>query len=204
MRITNIEKNKGTRYTVFVDGEYFYILDSQIIADYSLKVGSECTPELLEEILLSAQRRKAKERALYLLEYRDHSYAELVKKLEKSVNYEIAVETADKMVRYGFINDERYCKRLAHNYMTVKHWGAYRVRSELFKKGFSKELISEAVDECLETVDIYQIIRELIEKKYLKYLTDIKGVKKTTDALVRMGHSYSDVKEVVSEYTDEF
>ncbi len=188
---------------MFVDGEYFYILDSEIIAQYSLRVGSVCTPELLEEILLCAQRRKAKERALYLLEYRDHSYAELVKKLEKSVDHEIAVETADKMVSYGFINDEHYCRRLAHDYMTVKRWGAYRVRSELFKKGFSRELIDSSLDECFETIDIYKIIRELIEKKYLKYLTDAKGIKKTTDALVRLGHSYSDVKEVISEYTDE-
>lgn len=203
MTVTKIEKNKATRYTVFVDGEYFYILDSEIISQYALKVGSECTPELLEEILVCAKRRKAKERALYLLEYRDHSYAELVKKLEKSVDYEIAVETADKMAEYGFVNDERYCRRLARDYMTVKRWGAYRVRSELFKKGFSRELIDAALDDCLETIDIYEIIRELIEKKYLKYLTGIKGVKKTTDALVRLGHSYSDVKEVISEYTDE-
>lgn len=202
MRVTEITKNKGSRYTVYVDGEYFYILDAEIIDMYSLKTGSECTPELLREIKRAADYRKARERALYLLEYRDHSYFELVEKLEKSVDYDIAAKTAAKMAELGFLNDDRYCRRLAKEYMTVKRWGVYRVKAQLRKKGFDRELIDQAVSECLDTVDIYDVIRQLVEKKYLKYLTDQKGIKKTTDALVRQGHSYSDIKEVLAEYTD--
>lgn len=203
MKITEITKNKGTRYTVYVDGEYYYIFDIEIISQYNLKEGMECDAEFLGQLKDSAQRRKAKERALYLLEYRDHSYSELVKKLEKSVDEDIAYETADKMVELGFLNDERYCKRLCQSYFTVKKWGQYRVKSELYKKGFDKELIEQSIADVLEDVDIYDTIKQLIESKYYKYLTDIKGVKKATDALVRLGHSYSDIKDVINEYISD-
>lgn len=203
MKITEINKNKGTRYTVYVDDEYFYILDSEIIALYGLKVGKECDQELLDEIKQAAQRRKAKERALYLLEYRDHSFSELVKKLEKSVDEDIAIETADKMVDFGFLNDQRYCNRLAHEYLTIKKWGSYKVKFELSKKGFARELIEDSIESNLETIDTYEIIQELVQKKYYKYLTDKKGFKKVTDALIRLGHNYSDVNEVLSEYDEE-
>ena len=97
MKITGIEKKQGTRYTVYVDGEYWYILDVEIIASVNLTEGMEVSEAFLEELLRRAQVRKARERALYLLSYRDHSRKELVDKLLQSVDEDIALQTADKM-----------------------------------------------------------------------------------------------------------
>ena len=97
MEITEITPAKGTRYTVSVDGEYWYILDEEIIAANQLQPGVQVTSELLDRLKEQAERRKAKERALYLLSYRDHSRGELVEKLCKSVSLEIAEETAEQI-----------------------------------------------------------------------------------------------------------
>ena len=80
--------------------------------DHKLKEGLPVTEEQLEEIRYEADYRKARERALYLLEYRDHSRKELIDKLLRSVNNpSIAEEIADKMEEYGFLDDERYAKK---------------------------------------------------------------------------------------------
>lgn len=41
MKITAVEKAKGNRYTVFVDGAYWYILDLEIILKNHLEPGRE-------------------------------------------------------------------------------------------------------------------------------------------------------------------
>lgn len=48
-----------------------------------LRVGFDDDEELLEDLREQAQKRKARERAFYLLEYRDHTRKELVDKLLK-------------------------------------------------------------------------------------------------------------------------
>lgn len=204
MIITGIEKNKGTRYTVYVDGEYFYIFDVQILYDFGIKVGLECSEEFLSNVMNAAKRRKAKERALYLLQYRDHSYHELVEKLVKSVDdIDIAEETADKMAKLGFLDDQRYCERLAGEYIVSKKYGVYKAKFELSKKGFDKKLIDECVEAAAEDVDFVEIICGIIESKYKNCLSDRKSIKKTTDALFRRGFSYDDIKQAMDVYADE-
>lgn len=42
----------------------------------------------------------------------------------------------------------------------------------------------------------------LIERKYMRYLSDEKGINKTINALVRLGYSYREIKDalkIVSE-----
>ena len=81
MKITEIEKKSKTRYTVYVDGEYFYILDAEILTEHHVRAGMEVTEAFLEQLKAAAQLRRARERAFYLLSYRDHSEKELYQKL---------------------------------------------------------------------------------------------------------------------------
>ena len=43
---------------------------------------------------------------------------------------------------------------------------------------------------------------ELIERKYIKYLCDEKGVNKTVNALLRLGYTYSEIRDSLREITD--
>ena len=63
MKITEIEKAGGDRYTVYVDGEYWWILDLEIILQNSLKPGKEVGEQELEHLRYQAQRRTAREPA---------------------------------------------------------------------------------------------------------------------------------------------
>ena len=46
-------------------------------------------------------------------------------------------------------------------------------------------------------------LKELVEKKYMRYLNDEKGVQKTINALLRLGYSYGEIKDALREIADE-
>ena len=149
----------------------------------------------------NAEFTRAKERALYILEARDHSYAELYSKLEKNYSEEICFAVCDKMTEIGLINDSLYAKKLAKYYFTVKKYGKYRAFNEMKRKGLDISDIEEASEEYL--YDLKERIRELIEKKYYKYLGDEKGVIKVKNALARLGYTYDDINSVMEEFLNE-
>lgn len=201
MRITNIEKYKGNTYMVSFDEGEPVFLHYEIICEYNLKKDICLPQEALEEILYSSDKRRARERALYLLTYRDHSYKELYQKLKKNYSDEICDEVCDKMEESGLIDDRRYAEKLSREYIVGKKYGEYRARAEMRQKGLDKELIDEALSEYEE--DTEERLSELVERKYARYLTDRKGVQKVKAALVRQGYSYSDINAVLDDYIDE-
>lgn len=200
MKITAISRVKGTRYKIDVDGEYWYILDAEIIAQFGFQPDCEVDEQTLLEARNTADRRRARERALYLLTSRDHSAGELLEKLSRNVSEEIALETVVHMQQLGLVNDEAYAEKLARYLLTVKRYGAFRTRQEMRKKHLADEFIDAALENALDEHDPCDAVRELIERKYLRYTGDRKGRQKIIAALTRLGHRYGDIRAVLEEY----
>ena len=196
MVITDVFKKQGTRYQVEVDGEYWTILDVEIIVDFHLKKGMEITEELQVEVQRAADYRRGKERALYLLGYRDHCRKDLVDKLSKNIDRELAEEIADKMEELGFLNDQKYAEKLARHLILVKKRGERRALQEMALKGIDRDVALEAIT-LVEPDE--NLLQELIAQKYLRYLGDEKGRNKVIAALMRLGHDYGDVIRAVDE-----
>lgn len=201
MKITAIEKNKGSRYTIYIDDDYWYILDYELIVMNGLRVGLECDEAFLEDLREQAERRKARERAFYLLEYRDHTRKELVDKLVKSVSPEIAEQTADRMEELGYLDDRKYAKQYAAVLLEQKKMSKRAALYKMQQKGIDRALAEEIFADM--DIDPREQIRELIEQKYERYLVDRKGLQKTVNAFMRLGYNYYDVKDVVREYYEE-
>lgn len=201
MKITAIEKNKGSRYTIYIDDDYWYILDYELIVMNGLRVGLECDETFLEDLREQAERRKARERAFYLLEYRDHTRKELIDKLVKSVSPEIAEQTADRMEELGYLDDRKYAKQYAAVLLEQKKMSKRAALYKMQQKGIDRALAEEIFADM--DIDPREQIRELIEQKYERYLVDRKGLQKTVNALMRLGYNYYDVKDVVREYYEE-
>ena len=197
MKITSITKKNGTRWQIEVDDEYWAILDAEIIVNQHLKVGVELTEERMEEILRAADFRRARERALYLLDYRDHSRGEIVEKLSRNVDRVIAEEVADKLCELGLIDNGTYAKKLARHFLLTKKYGARRAEFEMRRKGIDGRLAAEAVAEVEPDEDL---LEELALKKYGRYLEDDpdgKGRDKAIRGLMRLGHGYYEAEAAV-------
>ena len=201
LKIETIEKYKGRTYMInFSKGEPAFI-NGDIISQFNLKNGMEIPKNAWAEIVYANDFRKARERALYLLDYRDYSYIELFKKLEKNYDEDICYDVIDSLVKVGVIDDRRYAENLAGKLMTVKKVGYYRAIQEMRLKGISKNLADEVL-EPYEDSAIERII-ELLQTKYFKKLEQENGINKVKNALVRQGYSYSDINEAFEEFLEE-
>jgi regulatory protein len=195
MVIDSITKYKGKTYEITLDtGEKVYI-NSEIVIQYGLSSNMEISSERLEEVIHADTFRKARERALYLLDYRDYSYVQLYEKLEPNYPQEVCLEVLSKLVELGILNDNRYAKNLAERLILGKKYGSYRAIRELKLKGIDDDLAEEVVSTYEDTE--LERLEELVRSKYARYLNDDKGINKVKNALVRLGYSYDSINQVL-------
>ena len=84
-----------------------------------------------------------RERALRLLARREHSLAELVRKLAVHVRSEDDLESLlEDLLRRKLLSEERYAESRAH--ALSRKYGAARIAHELRAKGLGKELAEQA------------------------------------------------------------
>ncbi len=201
MNIIKIEKYKGNTYEVeFDDGAKEY-LNIEIITDYHLKAPMSLPESAWEQVLYANQLRTAKERALYLLDYKDYSYTELFKKLEQNYPTQVCFDVMARLVEIGVINDKRYAVNMARRLVEVKGFGYYRCVREMRLKGLDNEFIEEALAPYRENA--LERLKELVEEKYAHKIHDKKSLDKVKNALVRLGYSFSQVKEALEDYAFE-
>ena len=201
--ITEIGAFKGKTLRVdFAEGEPAFI-HSEVVIGKGLKKGLTLTDEEWAEVVYANELRRARERALYLLDYKDYSYVSMFKKLSENYPEQICYEVCDRLAELGMINDRRYAASLARKYIEVKGFGCHRAIQEMKLKGLSRELIDEALEPYSDPEDIRQRIRELVKKKYARRLSEEDGVKKVKNALVRQGYSFADINAALRGLDDD-
>ena len=80
MLITAVEPRRKAMCALYIDGEYVMNLDARTVIENRFDVGREIDDEELHEIIRLSNERRAKETALWLISYRDHSKKELTEK----------------------------------------------------------------------------------------------------------------------------
>ena len=101
--------------------------------------------------------------AIYYLTFRDRSRKELCDKLaEKGYEEAEITDAIEKLMSYGYIDDERYAASYIRNQMRAK--GRRRITMELSGKGVDSEMTREL---CMELVpDEAETVYDLLERRY--------------------------------------
>lgn len=195
MELTAAEPRRKRLVQLFLDGEAAVKVDAETFLRSGLKPGDELTDEELHQLILASDARRANEKALYLLEHRDHSKKELAEKIARTAaSREAAQNAADRMEELGLIDDEAYARRRAKELFERKRYGAMRVRQELRMKGISGELIDQLVEEYSGGL-AGENIAAILDRKYQGWQQDEKLRRRAFAALQRMGYSYDEIRE---------
>ena len=200
MQITAIEPRRKGLSALYIDGELAMKLDTEVLIAQRFDVGREITDEELRECLIASELKRCKDKAMWLISFRDHSRRELIDKLRRDYSEDCCEQTADRMVELGLIDDERFARRYSADLINLKHLSYRGVRQKLAEKGISRELIDSVTGEL--EIDEEQQIRTIIDKKYSRVMNDEKGRRRAYNALMRLGFNYQDIKSVMAEYTD--
>jgi regulatory protein len=141
-----------------------------------------------------------KGRALRLLASREHSRAELERKLQahETAPGELA-QVLDELQAKGFINEARVVQSVVHR--RAERLGTQRVRAELNAKGLPPELVAEAVDALRATEE--SRAREAWRRKFGQPTADPRERARQMRFLAGRGFSGEVIRRVVSGAPDE-
>ena len=137
-----------------------------------------------------------KGRALRLLSQREHSRAELERKLAPHAQEPGELTQAlDELQARDFINDGRAIESVIHR--RAGKLGASRIKQELAAKGLSGEAVAEAMDQ-LKVTELERA-REVWRKKFGTPAQDAQERSKQIRFLISRGFTAEVVRRVVQE-----
>lgn len=205
----SVARGKQNKVHISCDGEYMFTVDAEYWFS-SPYYGREIIDdnEELTAFYEAVGSRCAFIAGLRLISYRDHSSKELIAKLiQKGHKREYSENAVAKLSEYGYVNDERYAENLANSLLERKGMNTNAVKSELIRKGISRDIS----DNIVESLDIDPVLRiiDLLNTKYSRKISDEKGVRRTVAALQRLGYRWSDINsafrrlKIETEDTDD-
>ncbi len=192
MLVTAVEPRRKSLSALYIDGEFAMKLDTMTLMENHIKPGVELTDEQLHSLIQKSDARRAKERALYLITYRDHSKKELTDKIRRTCSADAAEQAAQKMEELGLVNDEEFARKYAQELLHKKHMAPRAIQYKLREKGITAETISIILEEL--EYDACEEIQAVLNKKYYGYSDDEKIKKRAFAALQRLGWSWNDIK----------
>ena len=199
MRIERIEasRHKKGRVLVFLaDGACLKITEQELL-DFGLRAGDELDAKALERLKEAAGVSNVKATAADLIGKRAMSRAALEKKLkEKGASEADARYAAEWLEAIGAINDADYAGLLVRHYSEMGY-GPARIRDKLYEKGVPRELWEEALEQL---PDHGGQIDRFLQGKLRGRTPDEKEKKRLTDALLRRGFSWGEVKAAWSRF----
>ena len=193
MRIDRIEASQHKRGRVLVfleDGACLKITEQELL-DFGLRAGDELDKPTLDRLKEAAGVSNVKATAADLIGKRAMSRRDLERKLqEKGASEAEARYAAEWLEAIGAINDADYAALLVRHCAQLGY-GPARIRDKLYEKGVPRELWEDALDTLPDqSEDVDRFLRSRLRGG----LPDEKEKKRLTDALLRRGFSWGDVK----------
>lgn len=183
---------RGKKIHLLIDDEYQITTDIDFWAENYYKDGQEISEEEWQELTDKINFKKAVDKCYDLLSRRDHSVKELRTKLLRTVDEKNADRAIEKMLDYGYLDDEKYARNLVKYLTSSKKMSKNFIKQEMYKRGISPDIISNTIEDA--EIDNTVALVDLILTKYAKKLEAEDGYKKVVASLMRKGFSYSDIK----------
>lgn len=188
MIISKVNLLSKNRYEIYIDEKLAFVLYKGELCKYGIKAGLEISEELYSDIVKNTLYKRALLRCSHLLERRDYTSYELYKKLKDGAYPLDAADYAiNKLISYGYVNDESYARRYIESYISSRSLN--RIKQDLYKKGIKSDIFDKAWNILSEDgieVDEEGLINKLLEKRhYFDKISDIKNNEGSRDDLVK-------------------
>ena len=202
IQIIQLEKlDKGKRRIRFENGESCIAYYSEI-RGLHLEEGCCISYEIYEKLFKEIVGKRAKKRALHLLEQMDRTEQQLREKLKASEYPARCIDDAIEYVKsFHYLDDERYAETFIR-YKKDK-LSRQQIKQKLMTKGVSKDMISNAIEQEYD-VDETVHIRNILEKKHFSSKEADEGeFRRVYSYLLRRGFRSGDIlKEMKYTGTD--
>jgi regulatory protein len=199
-KITVQKKNKD-RYNIFLDEQYAFSVDEDVLIKFNLKKGLELDDFALMEIHYQDDIRKAYNRAIQYLGRKMRSEHEVRSHLhEKEVEDPVIQEVIHKLNEYKFLNDEEYAHAFVRTQMNASDKGIEVIKRELQGKGIQPSILEKALKEYPLEIQVEKA-KELWEKAVKKGSRDSERIlrQKAEQHLLRKGFPFEVISLAIEE-----
>ena len=202
MRVEAIEQTRspqGKLRVRFDNGESLMILPAAI-AELGLYAGMELPDAAMDSIKETCGAASAKERAVRIVSAASVTKKELQRRLvQKGETEEHAEEAVAWLSELHLLDDRQTAAQIVRS-GAARGYGAARIRQMLYEKRVPKELWDEALEQLPPQDDAIDLF---LQRRFRGKTPDRAEIKRATDALLRLGHSWEDIRRALSRYASE-
>ena len=196
MRIESLKTSPdraGRYWVTFEDGSKL-ALYRQTVEDFAIYSGKELSDSELEDLKTSAGQMSAKMRAVRIVSASSVSKRDLEDRLvRKGEDPNQAKEAVRWMEDLHLVDDRNTAEAVVHSCIS-KGYGLQRAKQALYEKRIPKQYWDEALEDYPDQSEkIESFLRSRLDAD-----SDEKQIKKAIDALLRRGHSYGTIRQVLS------
>lgn len=132
---------------MWLDGDPWRDLPSEVLRELDLRREDTLDPDEIDARLDELEPRLARERALRLMQYRERSHDEIVRRLvDDGYRDDVALETVRSLAASGLVDDVRFAEGYARMLVRSRGYGRARAFAELVRHGLGEELANCALD----------------------------------------------------------
>ena len=196
MRIESLKTSPdraGRYWVTFSDGSKL-ALYRQTVEDFGLYTGMELDDGEMEKLQTAAGRMSAKMRAVRIVSASNVSRRDLEDRLvRKGEDPTQAKEAVQWMEELHLVDDRNTAEQIVHSCI-AKGYGLQRAKQALYEKRIPKEYWDEALSEYPDQEEkIEAFLRSRLDAD-----SDRKQINKAIDALIRRGHNYGTIRQVLN------
>jgi len=194
-----------------------YLISPGALIELGLAKDKELSPEDMSLLITASRHRRILNKAMELMNRRDHSYRELLTKLEQKYLYpkktpkytppplspadkeeirSLCYDVADQLERQGVVDDKRYAENWVAIRLKRHPEGMGALQSGLASKGVDRKIVAEVLEPYREG-DIPNDALERAGEKLLKR-SKMNGAK-LLRSLMTKGFSYPEVRNWMEE-----
>ena len=167
----------------------------QTVEDFGLYAGKELTDEEMKNLRKSAGEMSAKMRAVRIVSASSVSKRDLEYRLvQKGEDPKQAKQAVEWMSDLNLLDDAKTAEQIVYRCIH-KGYGLARAKQALYEKRIPKEYWANALEDYPDQTD--KIIEFLHAR--LKNGRDEREVRRATDALLRRGHSYQEIRRAMQQ-----
>ena len=204
MKINSVasQPDRAGRHTVrFEDGSVMRLY-RQTVEDFYLYAGKELTDEEMSDLRKAAGEMSAKMRAVRIVSASSVSKRDLEYRLiQKGEDPKQAKQAVAWMSDLNLLDDAKTAEQIVDRCIR-KGYGLSRAKQALYEKRIPKELWEDALaDYPDQTEKIVDYLRSRLDDE-----ADERDVRRATDALLRRGHSYQEIRRAMQklQYDSDF
>lgn len=199
--VNNYEALGKGRYRVAFDNGVSCILYRSEAAQLSIEVQCSLTDENYDYLINEIVGKRAKKRAMHILEQMDRTEHQLREKLAKGEYPQECIDSAVEYVKkYRYLDDERFASSYVRYHQ--EKLSRQQLSVKLTQKGVSKDIIAEALKMEYEADD-GEKIRNLLSKRHFDPdNTDRQENNKIYQYILRRGFKSSDILKEMRVFSE--